>query len=745
VKSFLRSYFVFLTFLYSFSLTAVPDSLVYRIGAKEHLNITFTGNLKQEIRSSKRLVNCFLYKIGSNYKWATPAFNDSAWTKIHPDLEDLAAHTDTIPVLWLRLHFRAAPDMLHKTIGLKMEHLGASEIYLDGKLLRAYGFVSNDVKEEICENPKNSIIGFSLNDTLEHLLAIRYSNAHYTTYLNHDENTPGLNPGFIDFEEEYSSMNDFTTYVSIACASLFAFFLALSLVHLLIFSFDREKKFNLYHSIFVGIFGIIFLLPIIYQNSSNPVLTVKLKFYAEYLTPVFFISLLALLYNLFQKPLGKFFYICLISTGALILIRFLSEDLFDALCPFVFITIFVSSTVIAIKAIRQKLPGAKIVGWGVILFPLCILTAILISTLAAMIGKETLSGVGALVAVILLVFALLSMPVSMSVYLAVDFARANKTLKRQISQIEELSQQSLFQEQEKKQILENQNKLLEQQVTERTTEILTKNEILEDQKKEIMDSITYASRIQEAILPDINEIKKTLPQSFVLFKPKDIVSGDFYYFHNSSATLSKDILNASVFIAAVDCTGHGVPGAFMSMLGKESLDKAISISDVPSEILSLLNKFVKQSLKQDNNKDATRDGMDIAFCKIVSRENEAGAHIYFSGANRPIWIIRKDTREVQEIKATKTAIGGLTPTDQTFDQHEIILHPGDTIYLTSDGYADQFSPEDKKLMTRKFKEVLLSICDKPMHEQEKHLRDFHVNWKGLMEQTDDILVIGIRI
>lgn len=742
MKFFLRIHILFL--LVCGTATAkTPDSLIYRVKVHEVISVNVNDNFKQDFKGGLSRWKYFLYHPGDNYKWIAPAYDDSHWEFTGSSLRRITeANKDSVGLLWLRLHLKIDQELILQTIGIKMEHLGASEVYLDGKLLRNYGLVSADPGKEICENPKNEVIGFSLDDTLEHVLAIRYSNAHYKTFMKYDEETPGINIVTLDFKAEYSSLRDATIYTTILCTSLFGFFFALCFVHILIFSFNREKKFNMYHSIFVGIFGIIFLLPIVYQNSSDALFTARLKYYAEYLSPVFFISLLALLFSLFNKPLNRFFYICLIATGVLVLSRFFSEGFFDGFSPVVFITIYVGSTVIAIKAVLKRLPGAKIVGWGVISFTLGIIASIVTLMLSAMINKDSVNGTGGFISVVLVLFSLLSMPLSMSVYLAVDFARANKTLKQQITRIEELSDQSLRQEQEKKQILEDQNRILEQQVNERTAEIVTKNSILEDQKKEIMDSILYASRIQEAILPDIEEIKKNLPQSFVLFKPKDIVSGDFYYFQQNKIEENRK----DIFIAAVDCTGHGVPGAFMSMLGKESLDKAIAVSTVPSEILSLLNKFVKRSLKQDNSK-ATRDGMDIAFCRIEFPVTAGAENIIaqFSGANRPIWIIRKETKEVQEIKATKTAIGGLTPNDQVFDQHEITLQPGDTIYLTSDGYADQFSPEDKKLMTRKFKEVLLSICDKPMQEQEKYLREFHESWKGMMEQTDDILVIGLRL
>lgn len=257
--------------------------------------------------------------------------------------------------------------------------------------------------------------------------------------------------------------------------------------------------------------------------------------------------------------------------------------------------------------------------------------------------------------------------------------------------------------------------------------------LVEEKNKEITDSITYAKRIQQAKLPKKEEIYSSLTNCFILFKPKDIVSGDFYFFHK------KDQL---VFIAAADCTGHGVPGAFMSMIGSERLEEAVSQTTETSEILKQLNKGIKTSLKQSDSEESTRDGMDIALCSV----DTVNHIVKYAGANRPIWIIRKGVSEVEEIKATKKAIAGLTEDNQHFETHEIKLQIGDTFYISTDGYADQFGGEKgKKLMTKKYKEILLNIQDKTMKEQGNYLDSFMENWKAKTVQVDDILVIGVRL
>lgn len=302
--------------------------------------------------------------------------------------------------------------------------------------------------------------------------------------------------------------------------------------------------------------------------------------------------------------------------------------------------------------------------------------------------------------------------------------------------------------------LTEEKKNLEDQVTMRTKELIEANSEIVQKNHAITDSINYAKRIQQAILPDKKEIYSDLPQSFVLYKPKDIVSGDFYFFNKTITQISNDDYrdNANqhigiaahqiISIAAADCTGHGVPGAFMSMIGSEKLHDAVQQSEIPGEILMLINKGIKTTLHQSQNDDSTRDGMDIAFCSIDQQNNK----VLYSGANRPLLLIRKDSLEIEEIKATKNAIGGFTENDQHFETHEIQLKAGDTFYIFTDGYSDQFGGEKgKKFTTKKFKQVLLEIQNRSMQEQEQYLNDIIVNWSFNTEQVDDILVIGVRI
>ncbi len=295
--------------------------------------------------------------------------------------------------------------------------------------------------------------------------------------------------------------------------------------------------------------------------------------------------------------------------------------------------------------------------------------------------------------------------------------------------------------------LAKENKVLEGKVIERTAkiekqkdelqvayqEIEHKNVLVEQKNRDITDSINYAKRIQKAILPLDTEIQKSLPQSFVFFKPRDIVSGDFYWFAK--------VENKSI-LACVDCTGHGVPGAFMSMIGNSLLNEIVYEKKIlePAKILNYLNDGVRLSLKQNQQDNDTNDGMDIAIVRIEGKD------LQYAGGHRSLYIISDGV--ITEIQANKFAIGGMQSDmdKKVFHNNLHTLSSGDTIYMFTDGFVDQFGGEKgKKFMTKRFQELLLNIQKHSMQEQKQILETTINQWKGSVEQVDDILVVGIRV
>jgi len=275
---------------------------------------------------------------------------------------------------------------------------------------------------------------------------------------------------------------------------------------------------------------------------------------------------------------------------------------------------------------------------------------------------------------------------------------------------------------------------LEEKVKERTLKIEKQKEEIEEQKKHIMDSIYYARRIQNAILPSFQVIDAYLNDYFILYLPKDIVSGDFYWMQG---------IDGLCMIAAVDCTGHGVPGAFMSIVGFNQLNYAVSVKKArrASFIMDELNAGVINTLNENQNDTSIKDGMDMALCIFNFEEKK----VEFAGANNPMILIRDG--EVKMYRGDRFPIGVYEGNvSKPFTNNEIDINTGDCIYLFSDGYPDQFGgPDGKKFMLKRFQELLREIHTLPMNQQREILIQELNKWRGDNEQVDDILVIGIRV
>jgi serine phosphatase RsbU (regulator of sigma subunit) len=316
------------------------------------------------------------------------------------------------------------------------------------------------------------------------------------------------------------------------------------------------------------------------------------------------------------------------------------------------------------------------------------------------------------------------------------------------------------------------NRELEEKVRERTREVVMQKEEIEAQKEEIeaqkeeieaqldlttdqrdtisrqkeliLDSIRYAERIQSALLPPELFLSESVSDYFILFRPRDIVSGDFYW---------TSFREGKLLVAAADCTGHGVPGAFLSLLGISSMNEIVNrIGSVKaSHILEQLRDFVIASLHQTGTSGETQDGIEVGICVI----DPVSLTLEFAGANRPLYLVRggengdetvpQDYRVIQ-YRGDRMPIGIYEQEPIPFTDHQVHLKKNDALYLFSDGYMDQLGgPKRKTFRTRRFRKLLLEICELSMEEQKKVLQERLDKWQGDVEQIDDILVIGIRI
>ncbi len=286
----------------------------------------------------------------------------------------------------------------------------------------------------------------------------------------------------------------------------------------------------------------------------------------------------------------------------------------------------------------------------------------------------------------------------------------------------------------KKEKIETQERaleVLEIKVKERMEEVVKQKEIIEEKNKDITDSIQYALRIQTAILPPNKIVKQYLENSFILYKPKDIVAGDFYWM---------ETVNDLVLFAACDCTGHGVPGAMVSVVCHNALNRAVREFGLtqPAAILDKTAEIVIENFSK--SEEDIKDGMDISLCAYNIKTKK----LQWSGANNPLWLLQNG--ELIETKADKQPIG-MTEDSKPFTNHTFNLNATDTIYLFTDGFADQFGGDtgEKKLTKRRFKDLLLSVQTKSLQEQESTLDKFITDYRKQVEQIDDILVMGVKV
>ncbi len=273
---------------------------------------------------------------------------------------------------------------------------------------------------------------------------------------------------------------------------------------------------------------------------------------------------------------------------------------------------------------------------------------------------------------------------------------------------------------------------MKQELAATLEELTETKKVVDAQHKSITDSINYAQRIQQAIIPTLDEIAANFKDSFVYFKAKDVVSGDFPWLYKTEQY---------VYIAAVDCTGHGVPGAMMSLIGNLLLKDIVSKKEVdPATLLTGLHWGVVKTLKQDEPGNKTADGMDVAMCRIDLKSKE----VQYSGAHRPLYHIRNG--ELEQFKGDKYPIGGNQYGGKnSFSNHVIKVEEKDQIYFFSDGFTDQFGgPNQLKLGPKRTRELLLANADLPMNQQQVKVKDAFESWQGDTKQIDDVLLIGIK-
>lgn len=702
--------------------------LSWSAAAFSHGEFVVTDSIPQ---NGIRLSGVWKFRNGDDARWADPKFDDSSWDTTRTSLQG----KEFSGLGWFRLRIRIDSTRGVPPVVLAMKHRGASEIYVNGTLLQRYGLPGPREMEERFD-PKGLPLHINYTPGIPLLLAVKYSNHEPEhSFDAFGENLVGFR--IILFSSTHYTRSLIKSSIVLATFSnfIFGFLIALGLSHLFIYLFYRKYRSNIYYFIFVVLLAHFIIFGHMLTNTNSVDLESYYVLASLILFPFFFVSLLALVYSFYHDKFPVFLKI-MFGIALLNSILLFTQSEFGAYVLF-FITVACSIEtlrVIIVSMIKKK-KGAKIIGAGILIFAFFV---ILVAMSAATTGGFVISK-GGWMGVVLLALCLLSIvsiPLFMSVFLAWNFAQTSTELSIKLEEVETLSARSIEQEKEKQKILENQKEELEYLVKERTQEVVTQKHIIEEKNKDITDSINYAKRIQDAFLP-AKELKYRLfPDAFVLFQPRDIVSGDFYWFTEK---------NGKRMIAAADCTGHGVPGAFMSMIGNAFLNEVVNERGMTDagEILSELRHRVIQSLRQTGSEGQSKDGMDIALLAF----NDENSSMQYSGANNPLWRIRMENDQpvFEEFEPNKRPIGYHLGKDLPFTSHNLPVKKGDTFYIFTDGFADQFGgPKGKKFKYRQLQELLMSIQHQSMPDQEKILLEAFNKWKGEMAQIDDVLLIGIR-
>ncbi len=679
----------------------------------------------------------WLFQSGDNQNYKDKKFDDSKWIKIDAALDDETEMAQFKGIGWFRLHFTVDSSLNNIPLAFILSQTGACDIYCDGNKIGGFGTVALSAESEVNENPRNIPIPINYIPGSHHVLAIRYSNHN----LENAYSTTGKKMGGFEVSvvpSQYAALYAlFIQSLSIGLGfTLSCFYLVLGLVHLLLWFFYKSNKGNLYYFLFALNLALFPLCISISMNTGNTGVAHLLTLATVLAFPLIFISLLNLVYHFFYEKFPKRFKWYALAGFLTALFSFFQWPLSEILMVTFPVTATIDTLVTVIMAVRKRKRGSKIIGAGILLFAGFILFALVSVIIASFLSTNIDIGdswIG-LIVLVLFILSIISIPVPMSVFLAKDFALTNVTLKQKLEEVELLSEKTIEQEKEKQRILETEKDRLEQQVTERTFEITEQKKIIEEKNKDITDSILYAKKIQDAMLPAMDVAKELFPASFILFRPKDIVSGDFYWLTET---------NGYRFIAAADCTGHGVPGALMSMTGNNFLNQLVNERNLIStkDILVQLDESIRKSLKQERADVESKDGMDIALCRFAADFSE----VMYSGANRPLWIFRNN--EVLEFKPTKKSIGGsYVETGSSFSEQRIPLQKNDCVYMFTDGFADQFGgPEGKKFMTKKMKGLVKSFGSMEINLQKEILEKAFTDWKNALEQVDDVLIMGVQI
>jgi len=630
----------------------------------------------------------------------------------------------------LHIHKQASDS----AFGIKLNRVNvAYKIWVNGKLLNEIGTVA--INKENTVPARKNITHYFVSETDKIEIILQISNFNHKNGGIESSILFGSAKNVQSSERQDMGINFF----------LIGLLLIVAINHIILFKLRRDVTSSLYFSLLIFSIAFNFCISVNHDIISMLFLDIdwnilmKLDYIGDYLCLFFFLNYISSLFN--EESSRLITRIVMIYTLALSVFVIIASPLIFtySVTQFHIISAVLVLYVlfVLLKAIVSGKEGSKQALLGTIILTIAVANDTLNNHLV--INTYYLLPYGLAIFIIIqsyLISFRLSKAYQYSVQLTDELDYFNENL-------EKLVKDRTSKIQQQKEELEVQSESL----IVANDEIVKINQILEGQAVEInkknkalTDSMNYAKRLQEAVLPEEDILNENFPEHFIFFKPKDIVSGDFYWYGEVDSSWDFDEASKTKVIIAADCTGHGVPGAFMTLLGHNFLHLIVNIQEVvdPEQILYKLDQLVIETLKQRES-GTMKDGMDIAVMTIDEEKEIVG----FSGAGNPLFYIRDG--ELIEIKGGNFGIGGVLRKEKIFTPHKIPYKKGDIFYMISDGFSDQIGgPEGRKYYKKRFKELLVEIHKAPIKKQEEILNNTFEEWKGTKKQIDDVLVMGIK-
>ncbi|MES2837329.1 MAG: SpoIIE family protein phosphatase [Bacteroidota bacterium] len=650
-------------------------------------------------------------------------------------------------VFWLAFKVIVPKKYINYPLVLRTysSHLIPMEFYFNGKRIKGIrGVVGNNIKEEKT---------FEAHHYFDNSFAISFANEINYIYVrasNFNEET--IPSSFFSFEKQSTFNAEFKNEITGDYSNLIivVFLVSVFLIYLLLYLFGLKEKKYIFGALFFLFFSFVFIPSISLFSTGvfSGFGTFDYFFFSLLIViPLFF---LLFVYSFFKSVVKRKWIFTIHSIMyplAILCAISVVTDYFEEYSEFAAVFIFglylftfFDVIRILINQIKARTQSAVVILFGFIVTISLMITYIIFSFFLSEIESQ-LVDVYMSIAVLIM---FLPIPFSILIALIRDYVGTNKGLVLQLAKVEELTALTLKEQAEKQQMLSEQNTILEKQVNERTKEIANQKHIVEEINKEITDSINYAQKIQSTLMASTKLLNDNLKNEelekdyLILYKPKDIVSGDFYWAHKHE--------NSFVLITA-DCTGHGVPGAFMSLLCVSYLNEVVKEQKTvqPNKIFDAVRAKIVSNFTTGENSER-KDGMDAVCCKFNFDENI----LEYAAANNPIVLLIPDENNnyiLEEIKPDKMPVGVNHDGNYLpFNSGTKLLKKGTIVYTFSDGYVDQFGGErGKKFMYKQLRELLLSIANLPLTKQKEILDSTIESWKGSSEQVDDILVVAVKV